>query len=357
MNKLILIAAFVASACGGGGGSGDAKPELVDRAMLENFADKIAVPTYQDMAAKAKVLSAAVAALTAEPSQAALDATRAAWVATRVPWEQSEAFLFGPVETNGYDAGIDSWPLNKTDLDGVLASANPLDATFIATLANNQKGFHTVEYLIFGESGTRAPSEITAREFEYLAGSAKNVEDVAVALEASWAVGVEGKPAYRGVFVAAGDAGNTIYPSLSAAGQELVQGMIGICDEVAEGKIATPFDAQNENLVESQFSFNSLQDFSDNMRGVESVYNGALQGQTAAAGLSISSRIAGVDPALDAKVKLEISDSIAKILLIPSPFPVSLKVPANAPAIKAAQEATRKLRDTLTFQVLPLVAG
>ena len=62
-----------------------------------------------DFATKAAALKAAIADLKANTTQENLDKAKAAWVATREPWEQNEAFLIGPVEDNGYDAGVDSW--------------------------------------------------------------------------------------------------------------------------------------------------------------------------------------------------------------------------------------------------------
>ena len=183
---------------------------------------------------------------------------------------------------------------------------------------------------------------------------AASLGDVATSLATNWNTGTGGKPAYREAFVTAGAADNSIYPSLTAVGQEILQGMIDICNEVADSKIAGPFDAQDPNKVESQFSFNSLRDFSDNLRSVENVYLGAQPGQTAPAGTSLSEHVAAHSATIDHAVKDAITDAITKVLAIPEPFPTSLKDPANAETIKNAQIAIRALRDTLTNDVLPL---
>jgi predicted lipoprotein len=239
----------------------------------------------------------------------------------------------------------------------VLGSSDDLTTAFVAGLDDSQKGFHTAEFLIYGEDSHKKASAMTARELEYLAATAQNLKNVADALAASWLVGVDGKPAYRGIFVTAGEADNTTYPSLSAVGEEIVNGWTGICDEVADGKIATPFDEQDPNKVESQFSYNSLQDFSDNLRSVQNAYLGAALGKTATAGASISERIAAQNQDLDNRVKSEIEAAITAVLAIPAPFPVSLKVPANAATIHAAQDAIRTLRATLNDDVMPIVKG
>ena len=66
---------------------------------------------------------------------------------------------------------------------------------------------------------------------------------------------------------------NNVYASKLAVVEELINGMIGIVDEVANGKIADPFgasiDAIDTSKVESQYSWNSLADFTNNIQGVQ----------------------------------------------------------------------------------------
>jgi hypothetical protein len=130
--------------------------------------------------------------------------------------------------------------------------------------------------------------------------------------------------------------------------------MIGICDEVANGKIADPYDAHDPVLVESQFSYNSILDFQDNLRSVESAYTGgsALAGTT---GRGLSDWVAERNPTLDARVKAEIAASIAALGLIPPPFRDAITNPAAYDEIEAAQAAIRTLQDTLEQDVRSLV--
>ena len=78
--------------------------------MLNDFANTVVLATYTDLDNKAGELLAAVKALAADTSQGNLEKAQQAWKATRTPWEQSEAFLFGPVDTQGLDPALDSWP-------------------------------------------------------------------------------------------------------------------------------------------------------------------------------------------------------------------------------------------------------
>ena len=101
--------------------------------------------------------------------------------------------------------------------------------------------------------------------------------------------------------------GSTTYPSETSALQELVNGMVAIVDEVGNGKIADPFSQSNHELVESQFSFNSLLDFENNIRGVENIYLGRyLQND----GPGLNDLVRRNDAALDTKFRQKIDTAI-----------------------------------------------
>lgn len=324
-----------------------------DAEIITAYADSVVVPTYTLLATRAMALDAAIAALAADKTELKLTAAKDAWVATRTPWEQSEAHLFGPVSANGYDPAMDSWPVNRTDLDAVLASGNALTQPYVSALPEEQKGFHTLEYLLWGETGTKAVGAITPREYQYMRALSSELVTVTGNLATSWTAGVGGAPAYRTVFTSAGT-GSAAYPSLGSAAQEILVGMSGICDEVANGKIADPYDAHDPQKVESQFSFNSLLDFSDNIRGVLNAYTG----DAAAAGTmgrGLADFVAAADPELDTRFRAEIAAAIAAINAIPAPFRTAITNPADYPKIEAAQAAIRKVQATIDGDLTKVV--
>ena len=47
------------------------------------------------------------------PLTVAFETACNAWITAREPWEESEAFLFGPVDELGLDPNMDSWPLDQ----------------------------------------------------------------------------------------------------------------------------------------------------------------------------------------------------------------------------------------------------
>ncbi|MDQ3369809.1 MAG: peptidase M75 [Myxococcota bacterium] len=350
--SLPLCSTLLATACDDGRGSTSG---FADRQVIIDYADQVVIPTYALLAERTVALDAALATLAQAPTTGSLAGARAAWIAMRVPWEQSETFLFGPVSAQGWDPAMDSWPLNRTDLDAVLGSADALTQAYIRNLPETQKGFHTIEYLLWGTASNKQPGAFTARELEYLGGLSDELVLITRDLAASWTTGFDGLPAYREVLVTAGE-GSTAYPSLGAAAQELLGGMSAICDEVANGKIADPYDARDPNLVESQFSFNSIVDFQDNLRGVGNVYLGGVTlAGTAGRGLTV--HVASLDPALDARVRSELETAVAAIGAIPAPFRTAIQEPANDATIEAAQAAIRTLQATIDGDLSTLVLG
>lgn len=339
-----LLGALALSACGSSSTTNPATA-FDDSQIIADFADQVVVPTYETLVTRADALSDAIDALAATTNSTTLDAAKAAWVATRKPWEQSEAFLFGPVEANGYDPAMDSWPVNETDLLAVLNSGDTIDATYVAGLNETQKGFHTIEYLLYGVDGMKTAGQFNGRQFEYLQAITTEFVGTTHALRDAWATG-----GYRDTFATAGAAGNTTYTSLARAAEEIINGMVGICEEVANSKIADPFDARDPNLVESQFSFNSILDFQDNIRSVQNAYLGgsSLAGTT---GRGLTAFVADKDAALDTKVKNQITAAIDALGQIPSPFRDAIQDSANDDVIKAAQAAIRTLRDTIDTEV------
>lgn len=334
----------------GGGGLAFEDSTNAD-AIVGDFVDKVVVPTYDLLATRAADLEAAAQTLQTTTDDTNLAAARDAWVAMREPWESSEGFLFGPVDANGFDPALDTWPVNVTDLETVLAGGATLTPAFVAALDTALQGFHTAEYLLFGVGGTKIAADLTARELAYLVAVTTVMADVAADLADTWTTGAT---PYGDVFRTAGDSGNTVYPSQDAAAQEIIGGMVGILDEVANGKIADPFDLMDTTLVESQFSFNSLTDFTHNVMSAESAYLG--RGPDGVdTGVGMDAFVAEADPNLDLRVKAAFAAAFTALAAIPEPFRDSILDPASADEIEAAQEAIRDVHDILQGEVLPLV--
>jgi putative iron-regulated protein len=329
-------------------------------AILENTVDTTIITTYHDLFQSSKALLEKVEALADHTTSENLDAAREAWVDTRIPWEQSEAFLYGPVADMGLDPALDSWPVDHVQLDQVLASGLDLTADSITeNLGGGLKGFHTIEYLLWDDHDKSAADlEAAPREMEYLVAVSESLMNDAETLYMSWATGSEDKGFgnFGESFYLAGKEGGRYFSQVDAM-QQLVNGMVDICDEVANGKIADPFDEKDVALVESQFSYNSIQDFADNLRSVQNVYTGTYNGDGSP---GLTDYVSETNADLDARVKDEIQTAIDAIYAIvdgDEPFRDAVVDPAKASGIEAAQDAIRTVMDTMAGPVMAAIVN
>ncbi|MFN0030894.1 MAG: imelysin family protein [Flavobacteriales bacterium] len=332
------------------------KPETTDtvvttstdlqREILVDFTVTVAQDIYNELATRTANLTTAVIALQATTTDAQLVTCKQAWRDARKSWETSESFLFGPVSYDNIDPRIDTWPVNFVDLDAELAASNAFTPAYIDGLQDALKGFHPIEYLLFGTGGNKTAAQFTVRELEYLAALAQNLEQLTAQLATSWHTSTTDNYA---VEVTEAGSSNSVYPTRLAAYEEMVNAMVGICDEVANGKMNEPFLAQDPTMEESPFSFNSLTDFTNNIRGVKAVYlcnynsdNSGLEDLVRTHNLS-----------LDADLKLEMDNAIAALNNITVPFGQAI---IDQPIqVQLAIDAINTLAETLETELLPLL--
>lgn len=130
--------------------------------IVTKYVDDVVLPTYKDLSEKNQALYTAVTTFVNNPTSANMSACATAWMNSRQPWETSEAFLFGPVDALGLDPNMDSWPLDQDAIVNILNSGNyddlnwsDSDSEDAIEAAQNLRGFHTLEYLIFKDGQPR----------------------------------------------------------------------------------------------------------------------------------------------------------------------------------------------------------
>lgn len=316
--------------------------------VLTEFSTNLPQTVYGSLASKTSTLYDQVLALNTDgATDAELNAARTTWKEARQAWEQSEAFLFGPVSTEDIDPRIDTWPVNFQDLDAQLASENEFTEDYVNNeLDDALKGFHPIEYLIFGEDGDKAAGELSARDLEYLTGLALNLKTLTADLNASWKPSTSNN--YHAAFTNAGN-GSSVYPTQVSAYEELVNAMAGICEEVAGGKIEEPFLAKDPSLEESPFAKNSIIDFTNNIKGVQAVYLGKYTND----GKGIEDVVRAYNLQLDGDLKLKMANAIAALENIKVPFGEAI---IDKPLqVQAAIDAINELKDILKGELLPFV--
>ena len=134
------------------------------QAIVTQFVDNVAMPTYESLVEKNNALRTAVQRFQQNPSNNTFTAACEAWMAARQPWETSEAFLFGPVSELGLDPNMDSWPLDAVGIANLLKSQKWSEMEWTGEYdedseaieaAQSVRGFHTLEYLLFKDGQPR----------------------------------------------------------------------------------------------------------------------------------------------------------------------------------------------------------
>jgi len=351
----------------GGSSSDDKTPELTGfnfnaTELIANVTNDIIVEGYRLLNTKAEDFLIATQTLVNTPTAANLAAAQQAWKDVRVYWEQGEAHIFGPVDALSIDPHLDTWPLNTNDLQQLINNQSGFSADVIKLFNDDVQGFHTMEYLLFGDGvadNNKTITEMRALEREYLSATAEVFEEYTQILFDAWTVSHKpndsSSPAYKNLLLTPN---NDVYSSTLGVVEELINGMIGIVDEVGNGKIAEPFgsdiNAIDTSKVESQYSWNSLADFTDNIQGVQNVYRGEFIGGADKTG--IIDFVHAADPTIATRVDAEIATAIAAIKAISGsenlPFRQAI---ANADArvrIQTAIEALSILQASLENDVL-----
>ena len=304
--------------------------------VTKNYVQNVVYPTYQALAANARILYGAAQALyqAAEAgtmTQSHIDAACEAFKDTRREWERSEAFLFGSAERNQLDPHIDSWPLDRDELEKALKnqtliagfkSENP--AKFVSehnTEFQSVLGFHGMEFVLFRNGAHRTAEALKANdtdegvtsvkgidELAFLQAVAGDVRNITALLEFTWmgsATSNESKAILSGegsyVFSTLrynGLAANgtmcygqfLLSPSATTGytswqgtmNQILVGGCSSICAEVADQKLGQAYrvatgqggtteDGEKESIdyIESPYSHRSFIDYQDNIYSIK----------------------------------------------------------------------------------------
>ncbi|MBY0244375.1 MAG: hypothetical protein K2Q03_02860, partial [Sphingobacteriaceae bacterium] len=248
---------------------------ITAKQVFVDFVNYVGKPNYNDFELKTLALKVAVTDLNANTNEANLVKAQQAWLATRAVWEQAEGWLWGPIADAEVDPKIDSWPTKTADLDAVIANNN-LAVADIENLENSLKGFHPLEYILFGENKSRKASDLTTKQKLYLVSLTTHLTDLVVMVKNDFNT-------YANTEMLDVKASNKNFSSEYQGLFTIANGLAGIIGEVGDrdgGKMQDPINEflnnKNEpgNYEESQYAMNTLTDFYHNVVGVQNVYLG-----------------------------------------------------------------------------------
>jgi len=321
--------------------------------VLNNLVDNVIVPTYTSLADNTEDLEKTLHGLTAASiTQAQIDKACADFKAARLYWERSEAFLGGAAADFDIDPTIDSWPLNRSLLLTYLQSGRTdfsdeeiEDATIL--------GFHALEFLLFRNGQPRKAAEFQTNDtytgFEQISGASelayaqrictllkertfqlqvawegeKNASRTAVVKAAGLEYQTEKGLSFGDNLKQAGKSSKSTFASLADAIAQVLSDDEGscfaICNEVGTAKIANPFANGDIAYVESPYSYNSITDFTDNIRSIRNIWLGSTN--DSAADKSFHKFFASVNQvAVNTAVENAYSAAISNISGMPAPF-------------------------------------
>jgi putative iron-regulated protein len=337
---------FIFISCKKNDDSDDSSSAVLEKKVLTDFTHIVALSSYSDLNAKASELNNNVVTLDNQPTDANLLVVQNQWRTVRESWEQCEGWLFGPVEDLNFDPEMDDWPVNRVDLDSLLVSTAPLDLSAVQGFQTSLKGFHALEYIIFGIGGSKTAAHLTAREREYMKSLAQHIFNVTTQVYQSWDPGQPDNFSYE--VINAGE-GSARYATRKDAFIAIISAMAGICNEVAGGKMETPLVAQDSTLEESQFSRNSIVDFKNNITGVENVFHCRYVSD----GTGFEEWLAAKNISLNNKIKQQIGAAVASFDNITLPFGQAIYT--QQLQIINSQNAINALKITLEDELIPFV--
>lgn len=334
------------------------------------YVDAVVLPTYKSLSNSSIELYKAIVDLKANKTDENVAKTAKLWESTRVFWEESEAFLFGPVDVLGIDPHIDTWPMVETSFNSIISNKdwitklNSADGDKIVSGTSDGEdgvlGFHSIEYIIFRNGKVRSASDITEQELIFAVAVAGDLRNQCCMIEAGWigesAIGTE-KAAYVKrtsnysklaeyysipYATTMKSTPNNIYSSALASTRAILDGAIDIADEVGATKIGKPYNGasdEDKNYIESKYSYNSKIDFAGNVRSIKNAYLGSIANSNAN---SVSNYLKTKNASLDAEVKEAIDNAIIKINAIDG-FEISAASNSTKTAMEACQVLLEKL--------------
>ena len=326
--------------------------------VARTYAD-IAEAAYADSLSSAQALQAAVNALIAAPSDAALQTARAAWIAARPSYMQTEAYRFGNAIVDDWEGLVNAWPLDEGLIDYVDASYGQSEENDLSTLnviatpsftlsgtqvdasqitpdlisgtlqeaggieANVASGYHAVEFMLWGQdlngtgpgAGNRPFTDFVQdagctggncdRRVAYLTSATDLLVSDLTVMAANWATG--------------GAARTTIESDPTAALTAMLTGMGSLSyGELAGQRMRLGLMLNDPEEEHDCFSDNTHNSHYYDGLGIQNVYLGSYTRSdgTVVSGPSLSQLVAAADPAVDAQLTAELNATMTALAAI-----------------------------------------
>jgi hypothetical protein len=190
----VVAGALVLSGCSSDGGSSakttttEATVPVDTKEVLQNLADDVIVPSYQDLSSSLAALSTTTQALCTSPSPKSLTSAQAAWSSAELAYQRTRAAGIGPAIDDRLMSDV-AFAARQTVIDDLLESTEPVDRDAVADEGAAARGIYASEIALFGEGSDTLTSTAGARRCEYAASVASLASEAADAVTVQWTDG------------------------------------------------------------------------------------------------------------------------------------------------------------------------
>lgn len=324
-----------------------------EKAVAEHFA-AVGLAKFEDAAATARDLDAAIGAFLAAPSEEGLKAAREAWKKARVPYLRTEVYRFGNPVVDDWEGRVNAWPLDEGLIDYVdesYGSESDENALFIANViasktvkidgkdvdastitpeliagklhsaggvdANVASGYHAIEFLLWGQdlngTGTGAGNR-PYTDYDPKNCTGGNCDRRAAYLKAASALLVADLQEMADKWKPGGEAAKVITDDPRKGVAALLTGMGSLSyGELAGERMKLGLLLHDPEEEQDCFSDNTHNSHLNDARGLQEAYTGTYErvDGTKMAGPSLSELVAARDKALDAELSAKLQKTVS----------------------------------------------
>jgi predicted lipoprotein len=165
-------------------------------AMLNNWAENIIIPAYENYTNKLEGLKIDLVAFSDTPNQTNLDKARTSWLGAYIAWQKVALFQIGKAEVLRLRDYTNTYPLDAVGVENNIAS-DSFDLSLSTEM--NKQGFPALDYLLNGvkDSDLEILNVYDNTSYKnYLRAVVTRLEDMALSVLQDW------KTSYKSIFVA-----------------------------------------------------------------------------------------------------------------------------------------------------------
>ena len=241
--------------------------EDYDRApMLENIADNLIIPNYEQLQSDINELKATIDLLNSNPTQLLLDSVRIDWLQTYKQWQHCKTFEVGPASDLALRTSMNTYPTDTALIESNITSGSYT----LGSIGNIQAiGFPAFDYLLYERNDADILNRITnsANFRQYLVDLAEKMQTDVDFVVMQW------NNSFRNSFVASTGTAS------GSSTNDLYNEMVYDLELIKNAKYGIPLgkdilDIARPTYVEAYYSGYSNDLAIENMEAIENVFLG-----------------------------------------------------------------------------------